>query len=217
VATLDPARPVDESDGAWLAALRAGDDDAFERLVRANIGCLLAVARRLLRDPRDAEEVVQEAFISALRALPRFRAECRVSTWLHRIVVNHALMRLRARRRRPELPIDTLLPIFTADGRRVEPADVPDPERALAAAETRQAVRAAIDRLPDAYRTVLILRDIEELDTPTVAAQLGITANAVKIRLHRARQALMTLMSPVGLRSATFVVEPPRAAGAAAC
>jgi RNA polymerase sigma-70 factor, ECF subfamily len=191
-----------DRDRTLIDALKAGDEEAFERLVREHAGRLLAVARRLLRDPRDAEEVVQEAFTSAFRSLKTFRAECRLSTWLHRIVVNQALMRLRARRRRPEVALDRLLPVFAPDGHRLAQTAEPSPELALTSSETRRMVRAAIDQLPDAYRTVLLLRDIEEMDNQAVAAQLGITPNAAKIRLHRARQALVTLLDPSASRSA---------------
>ena len=120
-----------------------------------------------------------------------------LSTWLHRIVVNACLMRLRAKRRRPEeTEIESLLPVFAEDGHQATPS-VPWAENAqtmLEREETRAMVREAIDQLPDAYRIVLLLRDIEEKTTEETAAILGITANAVKIRLHRARQALRTLL-----------------------
>jgi RNA polymerase sigma-70 factor (ECF subfamily) len=177
--------------------LRAGDEAAFEEMVRQYSGRLLAVARRLLRRDDDAQDALQDGFVSAFRALPTFRGDCRLSTWLHRIVVNAALMKMRSRRRFPEVPIDELLPAFQADGHHVNTfRPWTDIERALAVEETRVRVRAAIDRLPPAYRTVLLLRDIEELDTEQVASILGTTTNAVKIRLHRARQALLTLLTP---------------------
>ncbi len=186
------------ADQALLARLQRGDDDAFEALVRANAGRLLAVARRLLRNDEDAREAVQDGLLSACRALPEFRGDSQLSTWLHRIVVNTALMKLRTRRRRPETSIELYLPTFSADGHRLSPeGEWLNVEHALEAKEMRAQVRAAIDRLPDAYRTVLLLRDIEEIETPRVAEMLGITVNAVKVRLHRARQALATLLRPV--------------------
>jgi RNA polymerase sigma-70 factor (ECF subfamily) len=187
--------PVDRE---LIAGLRAGDEAAFEALVRLYGGRMLAVARRLLRDEEDARDAVQDAFISAFRSVASFRGECRLSTWLHRVVVNAALMRLRTERRRHEASIDDLLPSFRADGRHAAAVDPwPDVERALDHEETRATVRAAIARLPEAYRTVVVLRDIEDLDTATVARLLDSTPNAVKIRLHRARQALATSLTPV--------------------
>jgi RNA polymerase sigma-70 factor, ECF subfamily len=110
--------------------------------------------------------------------------------------VNTALMRLRTRKRKPEEPIEPLLPAFKEDGHQataaVEWADGADV--ALERSETRAFVRAQIDKLPDTYRTVLLLRDIEELSTSEVAAMLSTSENAVKIRLHRARQALRALL-----------------------
>jgi RNA polymerase sigma-70 factor (ECF subfamily) len=146
----------------------------------------------------DAREVVQETFVSAFRALDRFKGDARLSTWLHRITVNTALMKLRTRRRKPEEPIEPLLPAFLEDGHHrerfqswTEPADA-----ALVREDQRRRVRQSIDQLPESYRTVLLLRDIEEMDTGEVAAAMGISPNAVKIRLHRARQALRTLLAP---------------------
>ena len=179
-----------------LARLRAGDDRAYERLVVEQGGRLLAVARRFLRNEEDARDCLQECFVQAFRALPRFEGHSKLSTWLHRIVVNAALMKLRSRRARPEEPIEPLLPSFQEDGQStVTYRDwSPTAEELLERAEVRDLVRAAIDRLPDSYRTVLVLRDLEELDTAEVAELLGVTANAVKIRLHRARQALRQLL-----------------------
>jgi RNA polymerase sigma-70 factor (ECF subfamily) len=156
---------------------------------------MLGLARRLIRDDDAARDVVQDAFVAAFRAIDGFAAESRLSTWLHRIVVNTALMKLRSRRRRPEEPIDPLLPAFKDDGHHVaEFRAWPDPEQALARRETREAVKRAIGRLPESYRSVLVLRDLQEMNTAETARALGLTENAVKIRLHRARQALRTLL-----------------------
>ena len=191
-----PAPPLDEP--LLLARLRAGDDAAFAELVERHGGRMLAVARRLLRDDEEARDAVQEAFVAAFRGLARFEGHALLGTWLHRIVVNAALMRLRRRKSRPEEPIETLLPTFLEDGHATEPS-VPweeNAEQLLARAEVRELVRRAIDRLPESHRTVLVLRDLEELDGGEVASLLGITPNAVKIRLHRARQALRGLLDP---------------------
>jgi RNA polymerase sigma-70 factor (ECF subfamily) len=179
-----------------LAALRAGHEWAFETMVRCYGGRLLAVARRVTRNEEDAHDVLQSAYLSAFRSLGDFEGACQLSTWLHRIVVNTALMKLRSRRRKPEESIEDLLPAFQEDGHHVEqfsewcaPAD-----QLMERKETRTTVRACIERLPDNYRTVLILRDIEEFSTQEVAETLGMTPTAVKVRLHRARQALSTLL-----------------------
>jgi RNA polymerase sigma-70 factor (ECF subfamily) len=188
----------DDEERALLAALRGGDDRAYERLVSEHGGRMLAVARRLLRNDEEARDAVQEAFVLAFRGLSRFAGQSRLATWLHRITVNAALMKLRSRRAHPEESIEPLLPTFLADGHSaVEFGDWPESgDRLLERAQVRERVRASIDRLPVTYRTVLLLRDIEELDTAEAAEALGISSNAVKIRLHRARQALRALLDP---------------------
>jgi len=190
-----------------VARLQAGDQEAFEQLVRTYGGRLLSVARRFVRNEADAQDIVQAAYLSAFRSLRQFEGGCQLSTWLHRIVVNTALMKLRTRRRKPEEPIELLLPSFQDDGHHVEqfsewgaPADV-----LLEREETRATVRACIQQLPDNYRKVLLLRDIEELPTQEVAQMLELTSTAVKVRLHRARQALSTLLRKEFARSAVTV------------
>lgn len=180
-----------------LARLRAGEEGAYEALVRAFGGRLLAVARRMLGNEEDARDAVQEAFLSAFRSLDRFEGEARLSTWLHRIVLNASLMRLRQQRRRPEVSLDDLLPRFLEDGHAADPAqDWKLPLDALARRETRDLVRRSIESLPEVYRSVLLLRDVEELDTDETARLLGLSESAVKTRLHRARQALRGLLDP---------------------
>jgi RNA polymerase sigma-70 factor (ECF subfamily) len=191
-----PEPAARDEERALLAALRAGSDAAYEALVRREGPRMLAVARRLLGDGEDARDAVQEAFVSAFRSIGSFAGESRLSTWLHRIVVNAALMKLRTRRRKPEQPIDDLLPRFEADGHRRDPGRPWQPAERLERRETRTRVREAIARLPESYRTVLLLRDIEELDTAEVAELLGVSTGVVKTRLHRARQALRTLLDP---------------------
>ena len=185
---------VDEA--ILVSRLRSGDERGFEDLVRTFGGRLLAVARRFVRNDEDAQDIVQSAYLSAFRALDQFEGNCQLSTWLHRIVVNTALMRLRSKRRKPEESIEDLLPAFQEDGHHVEqfsdwstPADL-----LIERNETRATVRACIDRLPDNYRAVLVLRDMDERSTQDVANALAMTPTAVKVRLHRARQALSTLL-----------------------
>jgi len=188
-------------DAGLLARVRAGDSRACEALVRQHSGRLLAVARRFLRTEEDSEDAVQDAFLAAFRSLDGFEGHSALGTWLHRIVVNVCLMRLRAWSRSREVRIADLLPTFDETGHHSRPVR-PWEEQALARltqAETRAHVRACIDRLPGPYRQVLLLRDIEELDTEQTAQHLGIDPGAVKTRLHRARQALRTLLEPVVL------------------
>jgi RNA polymerase sigma-70 factor (ECF subfamily) len=183
------------SESSLLARLRAGDEAAFEELVRSASPRLLATLRRMLRSDEDARDALQETFLAAFRAVGTFQGQAKLSTWLHRIAVNAALMKLRSRRRRPEEPIDDLLPRFDASGHRVPDAEPPAvAEEALDGERRRAAVRRCIERLPESHRSVLLLRDVEGLGTEEAARALGVSADAAKMRLHRARQALRTLL-----------------------
>lgn len=198
----EPTAPAVDADAAadraLIARLKAGDGEAYEEAVRVYSGRLLAVTRRILGDDEEARDALQDTFLSAFRSIATFAGDSRLSTWLHRIAVNAALMKVRTRKRKPERSIDDLLPAYREDGHHAEgfvswepPVDV-----AMEIAHNRALVRECIAGLPEKYRVVLMLRDIEDVDTVDVAALLGITPNAVKIRLHRARQALRTLLAP---------------------
>lgn len=141
---------------------------------------MFAVARRVTRDDDDADDAVQDACIAALRGRTGFEARSQASTWVHRIVVNSALMRLRTRRRRSE---DTAAGEVGTD---VEPSA----EERVGGGEMAAMVRQCIEALPEPHRSVLVLRYLREHDTAETAERLGVTVNAVKIRLHRARHAL---------------------------
>ena len=184
------------NDPLFVARLRRGDGDAFEDLVRHHSSRLLRLARRFMKSEDEARDALQDAFLSVFRSIGRFEESARLSTWLHRITVNACLMRLRSRRRRAEEDLEPYLPRFTDGGAQVEPS-TPWNESAHTVIEREQLcrlVRASIDRLPDTYREVLLLRDIEELSNGETARLLGVTPNAAKIRLHRARQALRTIL-----------------------
>lgn len=183
--------------------LRAGDENAYERLVAEYGGRLMRTARRLLPTEDDAEDAVQECLIAAFRAMHGFAGEARLSTWLHRILVNVCLMRMRSQRRRPEEFLEDALPEFDDAGSWFAPPGdwyMPVDGR-VQAAELRAIVRDCCMRLPENYRTVLMLRLVEGLETDEVAVQLAISTNAVKVRLHRARQALGELLrAAIGAR-----------------
>ena len=182
-------------EAAVVDRLRRGDAEAFELLVRRYGGRLLAVARRIVRDEEDARDAVQDALLSAFRSMHRFEGSSQLGTWLHRIVVNCTLMRMRSRKRRPECSIEELLPAFDPDGHRaLRPEEEAGADTQLEREQLRVLVRRSVDDLPAGYREVYLLRDVEELSTEEAAEALGVTPNAVKIRLHRARQALMTLV-----------------------
>lgn len=193
-----PTPPSTIDEAALVAGLRAGEDAAFEKLVRTYSPALLRTARRFLRSEEDARDALQEAFISVFKSISGFEASAQLSTWLHRIVVNRSLMKLRSQRRHPEEDIEQYLPRFLEDGHQAA-ASAPWAEGAdsmIERAEVRALVRESIDRLPETYRVVLVLRDLEELSTEEAAEALGVTPNAIKIRLHRARQALRGILDP---------------------
>lgn len=181
---------------ALLLRLQQGDDDAFELLVRRYGTRMMAVARRILGNDSDAQDAVQEAFLSAFRSIDKFDGRSQLGTWLHRITVNACLMRLRKQQRRNEQDIERLLPSFEPNGHLADrQTDWSEPALAqVERQETRDLVRQAIDQLPEDYRTVLLLRDIEELNTAETAAALGVSNALVKTRLHRARQALRGIL-----------------------
>lgn len=182
-----------------LAGLRDRSKAAAETLVRTYGPRLLAVTERLLRDRALAEDCVQETFISALGKLDQFAGRASFGSWLHRIAVNQALMKLRSRKRKKEEPIDPLLPEFDQGDCRIEaPWTTPlSPEEILTREDLRMLVLARINDLPETYRIILQLRDIEELTTSEVAEALRLSEANVKVRLHRARAALKKLLEPI--------------------
>ncbi len=195
----DLMAPEPDPEAELLARIRAGDERAREILVRRYDGRMRAIARRFLGCEEDSADAVQDAFLSAFRAMDSFAGNARLGTWLHRIVVNTCLMRLRSRSRRRTTSWTDLPPQWTASSRLAGPVDTAaeSPMARLARAETRSQVRAAIDRLPEPYRKVLVLRDIEGFDTDQTARALGISGALVKTRLHRARQALRAVLEPI--------------------
>jgi len=179
-------------DHLLLERLRSGDAEAFEVWVAREKPRAMATARRMLRDEAASEDVVQDAFMNAFRALPRFSGKSCLSTWLHRIVVNCALMHLRRQRRaRLELtaaPVEAYLESKSAE--TACKSDALEHADAVAHNELCRIIEASYARLSEPHRTVLRLRDVEGLDTRSTALVLGIRSEAVKMRVHRARQAL---------------------------
>ncbi len=197
---MAPALPSDTipDEAVLVARMQAGDEDAFEVCVRSYSGRLLVVARRILRNEQDAQDAVQEAFLAAFKQIGNFQGLSLLGTWLHRIVVNAALTRQRNLQRHPEQSIEDLLPHF-GEGEHQIPPPAPWKDASLTVLqqqESRALVQQCINKLPDTYRAVLLLRDIEEFDTEETARMLGTSAGTVKTRLHRARQALLTLLDP---------------------
>lgn len=190
---------MSSEEAVLIESLKTGELAALEAAVRQYGGRMLAVARQFLGNEQDAQDAMQDAFVTAIKSLDRFEHRSSLATWLHRIVVNSSLMKRRSQGRRHEESLDGLLPTFQDDGHQAQPTPrwSGSALASLEQEETRTLVRRAIDRLPETHRTVLLLRDLQELDTDTAAEILGISTDAVKVRLHRARQALKTLLDPV--------------------
>jgi len=185
----DEPEPLDERE--LIARARAGDARAFEGLVNMHAQAVYNVALRVLRDPVEAEDVAQEAFVRAWRALPRFRADARLSTWLYRIATNLCYDRL------PRLR-SQLLALGEVDGDSGGPDplvdetadEAQDAEEIMLAAELRGRIHAAVDALPESYRILITLRHVEDLSYAEVAAITGLPLGTVKIGIFRARRLL---------------------------
>ncbi len=178
------------SEAELVAALKAGDADAFTEMVERHSGTVYNLALRLMNNPQEAEEVLQETFISAYRALDRFEGRSKLGTWLYRIAYNAASMRLR-KRRAPTSSIDE--PLMTEEGEAI-PRQLGDwtslPDEILLSGELRSVLDEAVSKLSETLSGVFVLRDIEGLSTAETAAILDLTEANVKVRLHRARLAL---------------------------
>lgn len=178
------------------AAIQQGDGEAFARLFEQNREKLLALAYRLTSSTADAEDVVQDAFVSSWRHHDQFQGAARPSTWLYRVTFNAALMRLRTRRRKGADSLDAL-GAGVAEGlvQRAAGDDGVDADKLLEARDRRAAVREALTRLKPQDQQLMRLRYGDDLDTDDVAALTGMSASAVKTRLHRARHALRDVIA----------------------
>ncbi len=169
---------------------RAGDRDAFDDLVSATYADAFTLATRLMGNEEDGSDVVQDAYLRAFRAIGRFRGDARFTTWLYRIVANCAATALgrRGRHRHEELDEGVVVVDDHADR---------DPERKASDAYDRVRVQAALAALPEKLRVVVVLRDVYDLPHEAIAAELGITETAAKVRLHRARKKLRLRLFPL--------------------
>ena len=199
-----PAPAAEASDEDLAAQAAAGDEPAFEALVRRYQHRAYRLAARLLGGEAEVPDTLQEAFLGVYRSLRSFRGEARFSTWFFRVVTNAALMRRRAWRRRPTQSLEAFLPSFDAEGTHAaEPAALEAAahveERLDREALARHA-RAGIERLPDLYREAFVLRDLEEMTTVEVAELLGVGADVVRQRVHRARLMLRGYLGDLGAK-----------------
>lgn len=189
-AALKAPAATDSDDLALVARAKAHDDAAFEELVRRHSSQVYRLALTMMKNPRDAEEVTQETFLNLYRKLETFRGESKFSSWLYRVTANFALMRLRKQRRQPQVLLDDLLPQFYEKSGKLEKAASDWSERADRQFENRELgakLNSAIDSLPEKYRIILVLRDVEGLSNEEIANTLGMSVPAVKSILHRSR------------------------------
>jgi RNA polymerase sigma-70 factor (ECF subfamily) len=170
------------SDEDIVARVRAGDVALYEVLVRRYNERLYRVVRSVLGDEDETEDVMQQAYVSAYQHLDQFAGRARFATWLTKIAVHEALARVR-RRARVEVPLDE-------EDVTMASSPVPSPEHQASAGETTRLLERSIDALPPDYRTVFVMREVEQLDTAESAACLGVSEDVVKTRLHRARAML---------------------------
>jgi RNA polymerase sigma-70 factor, ECF subfamily len=184
------------SDEILVERARTKDEAAFEELVNRYEDKLYRLAMRFVRNETDAQEILQDAFLSAWRNLPTFEGRAQFGSWMYRVTVNAALMLLRSRNRHPEVGVDDVEPNALNDavaenGQMRSNTDWSQrPDDQLQSDELRRYIQAAVDTLPEGLRTVFLLRDVEELSTEDTAELLALSVPAVKTRLHRARLAL---------------------------
>jgi RNA polymerase sigma-70 factor (ECF subfamily) len=192
---MEGATAVD-TDLAVVRLLRAGDATGLEALMEAYAARVYRLAHGVTRNLADAEEVVQDVFLTVARKIAEFEGRSALGTWIYRITMNAALNKRRGKRSEVEVSLEEHLPTFKDDGHREGDRSFlladwsQTPEEVLLSGEGRAAVSRAIEALPDRYRAVLVLRDVEGLSNEEAAAALDESVASVKSRLHRARMAL---------------------------
>ena len=186
--TTSVSAGFDES--ALVAQAKAGDQNAFAELVNRYERKIYRLAKNITRNDEDAEDVLQDAFLKAYTHLDNFKGDSKFYTWIVRIAVNEALMRLRKRKTDRSVPLDEPVELGEETVQREIAVWEDNPEQQYSQEEWRKILDEAVDSLKPDFRTVFVLRDIEELSTEETAETLGISVPAVKSRLLRARLAL---------------------------
>ena len=196
------AQPA-SSEAVLIARLRARDAGALEILMERHASRVFRVAYGITRNEADAEEVVQDVFLSLFEKIGAFEERAALGTWLYRVTTNAALLRRRGKRLELEVSLEDQLPSFKDDGHRAGERSFllgdwsASAEEEMLAGEIHDHVRRAIDMLPPHYRAVVMLRDIEELSNEEAAEILGEPVSSIKSRLHRARMALREQLTRV--------------------
>lgn len=186
--------PTDEAE--LIARIQAGDKSACDECIQLHTPAVSRLLLRLLDNPQDAEDVLQETFLNAFRAIDRFESRSSLSTWLYRIAYNTAMMRLR----RPNAPTVSVEETLTTAGERI-PMQLFDwcclPEETFESEEVQSELRQAIAAMPDSLQTVFMLRELEGMSTKETAVTLDLSPSATKVRLYRARQWLREHLGPL--------------------
>ncbi len=199
IGVSDP-QDVGATETELLECLRAGEERCFEILVRHLGPLVLATAKRYLRSEAETADCFQDTFLAVFEGINKFEQRSSLRPWVRGITINQCLMRIRKQRRRQEESIEHLLPVFDENGSRIEMTGMIHSSgigESIDKTRVKSIVREKINELPDDYRLVLLLRDIDGYTTKETAAILRIRINAVKTRLHRARSALKSLLTPV--------------------
>ncbi|MBI5508334.1 MAG: sigma-70 family RNA polymerase sigma factor [Deltaproteobacteria bacterium] len=189
MAPTDQTAPA-ATDQDLLSVARRGDYAAFEEIVRRYQDRVYRLGLGMTSQPAEAEEVVQDTFLSIFRGLASFRGDASLSSWIFRVAANASLMVLRRQRRKPHLSLEDTRPDYADDGGgrvRMPGAWVGEPDEMILSGELKGLIEAAITGLPEKYRLVLLLKDVEGLSNDEVAQTLGLTVPTVKARLHRSR------------------------------
>jgi len=190
-----------ETEGMLIERLRAHDASVIEVLMERYSPRIYRVAFGITRSHGDAEEVVQDVFLTLFRKIDSFEGRAALGTWLYRVAANAALIKRRGKRAEVEVKIEDYLPTFKADGHREGDRALlladwsATPEAELLSGEARAILEEGLALLPEHYRAILVLRDVEELSNEEVAAALGESVASVKSRLHRARMALREVLT----------------------
>jgi RNA polymerase sigma-70 factor (ECF subfamily) len=181
-----------------IARILGGEKELFHELIQPYERMVFMTCFSIVKNETDAEDCAQDAMVNAYRHLSKFRGDSRFSTWLTTIAVNEARQRLRRLKRSKE---DSLDEPIEGEEQEISPAPLTDwreiPLEALERKELREELREAVAQLPDIYRQIFVLRDIDELNVAEAAATLGINENMVKVRLHRARMMLQKRLAPI--------------------
>jgi RNA polymerase sigma-70 factor (ECF subfamily) len=182
----------------FLRRLQGGDPKAFRELVKRHEDRVFGLSLRMLGDAHEAEDVAQEVFVAVHRHLPRFRGDCRLSTWIFRVTRNHCLNRLKSLARR-ETACEPDLASHEGEGLPGSMPAAVRPDKALLGAEERARVQSALQRLTTEHRLLVVLRDIEGMSYEEIGRIADLPPGTVKSRLHRARAHLAELLSKAGM------------------